>query len=149
LFDIIQTALGITLQNLKQMYVLYDDFGKLTLKNVETMKLDLVIDENVSENFSYKSSIERSANQIKIMKDDAQSGKRVPYVWPDVKSIEKWGILQYVTKLEEKENMKVKADALLKLYNRKFKSLSIKNISGNILVRAGTSVIVDMDLGDI
>lgn len=83
------------------------------------------------------------------MKDDAQSGKRVPYVWPDAKNIEKWGILQYVTKLEEKENMKVKADALLKLYNRKFKSLSIKNISGNILVRAGTSVIVDMDLGDI
>lgn len=149
LFDIIQTALGITLQNLKQMYVLYDNFGKLTLKNVETMKLDLVIDENVSENFSYKSSIERSANQIKIMKDDAQSGKRVPYVWPDAKNIEKWGILQYVTKLEEKENMKVKADALLKLYNRKFKSLSIKNISGNILVRAGTSVIVNMDLGDI
>lgn len=149
LFDIIQTALGITLQNLKQMYVLYDDFGKLTLKNIETMKLNLVVDENTSENFSYKSSIEQTANKIKIVKSDKKKGKREIYMAKDTNGINKWGILQYCDTLGEKENGQIKADTLLKLYNRKFKSLSIKNISGNTLVRAGTSVIVNMNLGDV
>jgi hypothetical protein len=43
-FDIIQTALDLTLQNKKKLYVLYDDFGKLTLKDMESLKLDLLID---------------------------------------------------------------------------------------------------------
>ena len=39
LFDIIQTALDETLKATSQMYVLYDDVGKLTLKNIGSMKL--------------------------------------------------------------------------------------------------------------
>lgn len=37
LFDIIQNALDITLVNTRQMYVLYDDFGSLTVKNIADM----------------------------------------------------------------------------------------------------------------
>lgn len=148
LFDIIQTALGITLQNTKKMYVLYDDFGKLTLKNIENMKLNLVIDEDTSENFSYKSSIDQSATQVKIVKADKKAGKRDVYIAKDSEGINKWGVLQYYDTLGEKENGQMKADALLKLYNRKFKTLSIKNVSGNIKVRAGTSIMVKMNLGD-
>ncbi len=55
LFDIIQNALDLTLQNRKKLYVLYDDFGKLTLKNVESMKLNLMIDDETAENYSYTS----------------------------------------------------------------------------------------------
>ena len=42
----------------------------------------------------------------------------------------------------------MKADALLKLYNRKFKTLIMKNVFGDTRVRAGSSVIVNLDLGD-
>ena len=44
LFDMIQNALDETLMNTKQLYVLYDYAGKLTLKNINTMKLNLLID---------------------------------------------------------------------------------------------------------
>ena len=37
LFDMIENALDLTLQNSKEMFVLYDDFGKLTLKNISSM----------------------------------------------------------------------------------------------------------------
>ena len=37
LFDMIENALDLTLQNSKEMFVLYDDFGKLTLKNLSSM----------------------------------------------------------------------------------------------------------------
>lgn len=148
LFDIILTALGITLQNTKKMYVLYDDFGKLTLKDVEKMKLNVLINSETSENFSYKSSIENSANQIKLVKSDEKSGKREIYIAKDSSNINRWGVLQHFDKIDEKENGEMKADALLKLYNRKFKTLNIKNVFGDTRVRAGSSVIVNLDLGD-
>lgn len=149
LFDIILTALGITLQNTKKMYILYDDFGKLTLKDVEKMKVDILIDNGTSEDFSYKSSIENSANQIKLVKSDEKAGKREIYIAKDSSNIKKWGVLQHFDKIDEKENGEMKADALLKLYNRKFKTLNIKNTFGDTRVRAGSSVIVNLDLGDI
>ena len=37
LFEMIKNALSLTLQNKKEMYVLYDKFGKLTLKNIRNM----------------------------------------------------------------------------------------------------------------
>lgn len=148
LFDMILTALGITLQNTKKMFVLYDDFGKLTLKDIEKMKLNICIDSSTSENFSYKSSIENSANTIKIVRGKVEEGKREVYIAKDSSNINKWGVLQYYDTLGEKENGKMKADALLKLYNRKFKSLTIKNVFGDIRVRAGSSVIVNLELGN-
>lgn len=148
LFDIILTALGITLQNTKKMYILYDDFGKLTLKDVEKMKLNVLINSETSENFSYKSSIENSANQIKLVKSDEKSGKREIYIAKDSSNINRWGVLQHFDKIDEKENGEMKADAILKLYNRKFKTLNIKNVFGDTRVRAGSSVIVNLDLGD-
>lgn len=149
LFDIILTALAITLQNTKKMYVLYDDFGKLTLKDVEKMKLNILIDDGTSENFSYKSSIENSANQIKLVRSDEKTGKREIYIAKDSSNIKRWGVLQHYDKLGEKENGEMKADALLKLYNRKFKTLNIRNVFGDTRVRAGSSVVVNLDLGDI
>ena len=149
LFDIIQTALGITLQNTKKLYVLYDDVGKLTLKDVEKMKLDITIDDTVSENYNYKTSIENSYNQVKLVEDNKTEGKRKVSVFPDASNIIKWGILQYLDKVEEKENLQMKGNALLKIYNKKGRSLTIKNVFGNIRVRAGTSIIVKLNLGDM
>ncbi|HBY2627509.1 TPA: C40 family peptidase, partial [Clostridioides difficile] len=42
-----------------------------------------------------------------------------------------------------------KCDILLKLYNKKTKSLSLKNVLGDIRVRAGCLIPVFLDLGDI
>lgn len=147
LFDIIYTALGITLQNTKQMYILYDNFGELTLKNVESMIIkDIVIDETVSENFDYTSSIDKSYNKIKLVKNNEEEGKRELWI-AQGNNMKKWGILQFYDSKEEKEDGKTKADALLKLYNRKFKTLKIKNVFGDTRVRAGASIVVKLDLG--
>lgn len=67
LFDIIQTALDETLKATSQMYVLYDDVGKLTLKNIGSMKLGLLIDEDTAGDFDYKSSItSQTYDKIKL-----------------------------------------------------------------------------------
>ena len=43
LFDIVQNALDITLSGTNNLYVLYDDAGKLTLKNIKNLKKNGVV----------------------------------------------------------------------------------------------------------
>ena len=150
LFDMILNALDETIRNRKEMYVLYDDYGELCLKNLERMKVGLVIDEETGENYDYESSIDSDTyNQIKLTYDNSETGKREIYIAKDSDNIKKWGILQYFATIDEKTNGAVKAKALLDLYNEKSRKLEIKNALGDVRVRGGSLIIVNLNLGDI
>uniref|UniRef100_UPI0031B5EA20 C40 family peptidase n=1 Tax=Clostridioides difficile TaxID=1496 RepID=UPI0031B5EA20 len=153
LFDMVLTALDDTLREKKEMYVLYDDFGRLTLKNVASMKLDTVMNNDVIEDFDYNSSIDSDTyTKIKLVRDNEGTGKRDVYIAQDSTHMRSWGILQMfdtVDKNMSEAEIKQKCDILLKLYNKKTKSLSLKNALGDIRVRAGCLVPVFLNLGDI
>lgn len=155
LFDMIENALDDTLYNTKQMFVMYDDFGKLTLKNISSMYVGspgayLVIDEESGENYEYTSSIDNNTyNKVKLAYDNEESGKREIYIAQDSAHINEWGVLQYFDTLSKGENGQAKADSLLKLYNSKTRNLKITNALGDTRVRAGSMVAVNLDLGDV
>lgn len=150
LFEMIQNTLDLTLENRKEMFVLYDDFGKLTLKSIENMYVNTLIDEETGENFNYTSSIDDNTyNKIKLIYENEESGKRDVYISQDSKNINSWGVLQYFDTLKEGENGKAKVDALLSLYNKKTRNLTINNALGDTRVRAGSMVVVQLDLGDV
>lgn len=150
LFDIIQTTLDLTMENKKELYVLYDDFGKITLRKLDNMRVNILIDEETAENISYTSSIdENTYNKIKLIFDNEETGKRDVYIAQHGENINKWGVLQYYEKLQKGENGKVKADALLSLYNKKTRKLTIKNVLGDCRVRAGSLVGIHLNLGDM
>lgn len=155
LFDIIENALDLTLQNKKEMFVLYDDAGKLTLKNISSMYVGesgayLMIDEETGGNFEYTSSIDNDTyNKVKLTYDNEDTGKREVYIAQDSSHINEWGILQHFDTLQKGENGQAKADALLKLYNSKTRNLKITNALGDIRVRAGSMVIINLVLEDI
>ncbi len=155
LFEMIANALDLTLTNTGNMYVLFDDFGKLTLKNLSSMYVGvqsayLMIDEETGENFDYTSSIdENTYNKIKLTYDNEDTGKREVYIAQDSTNINKWGILQYFDTLQKGENGRAKADALLRLYNKKTRNLKITNAIGDNRVRAGSMVIINLDLGNV
>ncbi len=155
LFEMIQNALDLTLTNTGEMFVLYDDFGKLALKHLSSMAVGsqgayLMIDEETGENFEYISSIDDNTyNKVKMTYDNEETGLREVYIAQDSGNINKWGVLQYFDTLKKGENGQAKADALLKLYNKKTRSLKLTNILGDNRVRAGSMVVVNLDLGDI
>ncbi|MDP4153684.1 MAG: hydrolase [Bacillota bacterium] len=150
LFDIIQTALDETLQNTGKLFVLYDDYGKLTLKNVEDMKLNLLINEQTGENFDYTSSIDGDTyNKIKLVYENDQTNQRQTFTVQDSANINQWGVLQYFDKIQTQSIGVAKANALLQLYDRKTRNLSISGAIGDTSVRAGSSVVVNLDLGDM
>jgi len=150
LFDMIQNALDLTLQNTGRMYVLYDDFGKLMLRSIANMRLNLLIDEETAENFDYTSSIDSDTyNRVKLIREDKETGKRDVYIVQDSDNINAWGVLQHFDTLKEGENGKAKANALLSIYNSKTRKLSIKNQLGDVRVRGGSMVVVKLNLGDV
>lgn len=150
LFDMLQNALDETLLNTGQLYCLYDDAGALTLRNINSMKLNLLIDAETGEGFDYSSSIdEQTYNRIKLAYDNEQTGRRELYVAQDGEAMNEWGVLQYFESVQTTTGAAAKADALLKLYNQKTRKLSIKNAFGDVRVRAGSAVAVSLNLGDI
>ena len=155
LFDMIENALDLTLQNTREMFVMFDEFGKITLKNIASMRVGeesayLLIDEETGENFEYSSSIDSDVyNKIKLSYDNEDTGKRDIYIAQDGTHMNEWGVLQYFDTLSKGENGQAKADALLKLYNKKSRNLKITNAIGDTRVRAGSLVVVSLALGDV
>ena len=150
LFDIIQTALDETLKATSQMYVLYDDVGKLTLKNIGDMKLGLLVDNETAGDFDYKTSIaSQTYDKVKLSYENKDTGKREIFIAQDGSSINQWGVLQYYEKIDSTANAKAMADALLSLYNTKTRTLKLKDVLGDVRVRAGTMLVIILGLGDM
>ncbi|MGE7623610.1 XkdQ/YqbQ family protein [Viridibacillus sp. NPDC096237] len=150
LFGMMQNALDLTLDNTRKMFVLYDDFGALALKNIESMKLNLMIDEETGESFDYTSSIDSNTyNKIKLIRENKKTNKREIFIAQDSKNMNNWGVLQHFETIQEGVNGKANADALLALHNRKSRNLNMNKLLGDTRVRGGSSVIVKMNLDDV
>lgn len=155
LFDIIQNALDETLMVKGKAYTLYDKAGKLRLTALSDMKVNsCLVDEETGEDFTYKTSIDNDVyNQIKLIYENKSEKKSKTtydiYITKSSKNINKWGVLQFVDKIDNPDVGKLKAKALLKLYNKKQRSITVTGVIGNKNVRAGSLVPVILDLQDI
>jgi hypothetical protein len=150
LFDIILDALDETLANTGQLYIMYDNFGSIELKNLGNMTTDVLIDKDTAEDFDYKSSIdEETYNKVVLYYVDESTNDRIPFVARDENNIEQWGLLQYFEEVKVPSIGQSKADALLQLYNKKTRTLKINKAFGNTKVRAGSLIVVQLGLGDI
>ena len=110
----------------------------------------MLIDEDTAGDFDYKSSIaSQTYDKIKLSYENKETGKREIFVAQDSSNINQWGVLQYYEKLDSTENAKAMADALLDLYNTKTRTLKLRDVLGDIRVRAGTLLVVMLGLGDI
>ena len=151
LFDMIQNALDKTLLTKNKMYVLYDKVGKLRLVNVANMKVtDCLVDGETGEDYTYKTTIDDGVyNQIKLVYENEDKGSYDLYIAKSSKSINSWGLLQYLEKIDSPDVGELKSQAYLKLYNRKVKNLTVSGVIGNKKVRAGSMVPVILKLGDV
>lgn len=141
--DIIYDSISDTLVGTGRKYALRDEFGSITLRNIESLATTLVLgDESLAYDYEYTKSIDEDFyNQIKLVSDNETTGKRDTFIVKDSSSISKYGLLQYFEVLDKNENTskaKDKANNLLKLYNREVETLSLSCI-GDTSIRAGNS----------
>lgn len=147
--DIILDVLEETLLNTGNMFVLYDDFGKLKVKNCANMISTALIVEDTAENFDYSSSIDgETYNSIVLYyKDDKEQIKLFTASNPS--NIKQWGTLRYFEEVKTPTIGQNKANALLKLYDKKTRELKVTGAFGDVSVRGGTLIPVKLNLGDI
>ena len=146
LAEIIQRAFDQTLIDTGDWFFMRDNFGTLEHLNVWEDRTNLAIgDESLLTGFSYESSIDDDTyNQVKLVKENKETKKREVYIVKDSNNINKWGILQYFDKVNEKMNeaqIKERAEMLLKHYNKPKKSLKLECI-GDFRVKAGCGVVL-------
>ena len=158
-YEMIQKAQDETLINAGKWYVVRDVFGILEHVEVTALRTNWFIgDANLLTGYEYESSIDSETyNQVKVIREvkDPNESKKIAgrevYVLSSSENISKWGLLQHFEKVDEKLNtaqLKQRANQMLKLYNRKTKTLKMRCI-GVIGIRAGSSVIVGIsDLKD-
>lgn len=153
LLDIINKALEHTLIHTKKDYILFDDFGKLSLKKIENMQSTIPVIDNTTllTGYSYDRDIGSDTfNYIKLVKEDKASQTQKAYYEKDIANMEHWGTLQYYEKV--KDNMSEaqiaeRAKLILSAKNRVKKSLKVETL-GNSQVRAGSLVFIKLpDLG--
>ena len=153
LLDALENASDLTLVNTGTLYILYDDFGKLTLKPLKDMVLNILVDEDTATGFKYTSSIDSDTyNKIMLAVDNDQTGQRETHVLNHAGNQAKWGQLQYYEKLDAgttQASLTARAKVLLDYYNKKTRNLKITGVTGDVRVRGGSLLVVKMGLGDI
>ena len=156
LFDIIYDALRITGDNSGSSFCLYDDYGKLTLKEVNKMKTDLTISPAVNlTNFKFTKDITNAYTKFIVASnynDDASTTDELYTAnqWQDDELIKKWGILQYFEVAKEgltQEQIKQKIETLSKIHAQEKQSIIID--AAGEFVRAGEIISVEIKKYDI
>lgn len=148
-FDIVLKVLEDTLLNTGNMFVLYDDFGSLKLKNVANMTTNTLIYNESAENFDYSSSIDSETYNSVILYYKEEDNTITPYSAMNGDRIKQWGTLRYFEEVKNKTIAQNKANKLLELYCKKTRELTVKGAFGDTSIRGGTLIPVKLDLGDI
>lgn len=146
MWECILQALGITHANTQNRFVLYDDFGKLTLKNVADMQLRMLINKDNLEDFRLVTSIDReTANAVKIVIDNPNTGKREVYSLRDNVNVAKWGLLKYYKEIQYGMNGSNFARMTMSMRNLVSKYFSLKGIRGEPTIRAGNGITINLE----
>lgn len=147
--DSIYDCKRLTLRMKNELYYVKDEGGAVILRNIKSSLSTLLIDpESQIFGYDYERSIDgESRNQIKLVRDNKETGVRELYIAKDSDNIKAWGgVLQHYEKLDDTVNpeaAKQKADALLTLKNRVEQTLSL-DVLGDKSVRAGNMLFVSL-----
>lgn len=148
LFDVIQDALDETMLATGQLYCMYWDFDHLTLKKHQDMITDCLIDADTAEDFDYTTSIHNNTFNSIVVKSTSGDNKTEVYTLSDNITIDRWGVLQAVVDKQQGKSLQETAEIMLRMYNRVGRTFNVNGALGDIRVRAGSSVFVDLYLGD-
>ena len=155
LIDIIYTAIDLTVINTGNLFVLYDNLGYLTLKNIDAMRLDKIISaEATLIDYEYTTDIGTSThNKIKLVRDNETTGRRDVFIEKDSSNINRWGLLQLHEKVSDsltQGQVISLARRKLNLYNRVKRTLKLNELTADPNIRAGNSILANIPyLGDI
>ena len=140
----IYDALSTVIVQTGKIFVFYDDFGKLTLKEVKNMLVQQMLgNKSLVTDYAYKRDISSETyNRIKLVRPNKETGRGEVFMHDDTETQAKWGLLQYYDTVDENLN-DAQIDELcqnyLAYYNRVVQSINISAM-GVTGLRAGNII---------
>lgn len=144
--DVFTDIMKQTFVGTNEYYIFRDEFGKVSLRNLKELELNLVIgDSSLCYDYSRSFSIDgETYNKITYLNEE---GERIGE-FDDLETQKKWGVLKKYEVLKEDiepAQLEKIGKNILALYNKEEQTLDIKCI-GDKRVRAGSSFY--LDIGD-
>lgn len=133
LSSIIDYGIKQTLINENKKCFIRDDFGVIVFSELQQEKTDLIIGEkSLLTNYTHKKSIDTDTfNEVKLVRDNEETGKRDVWIVFDSNNQKRWGKLRLLQKADKNLNeaeVAELANNLLKLKNKETKSLKLTTI---------------------
>ena len=140
----------------KPVFIAYDDKGLLTVKELNDMVTDILIDSSQIGDYEYTSSIENTFTQVLVVREAkaTENGKETKKFWRTgaayaKNETQKWGVLQKVFKPDDKKTNAIEyAKNLLDTLARKTHTLRLKDCLGYIEIRPGSGIWLNFNIGD-
>lgn len=141
---IIYKALSQVIIQTGKIFVFYDDFGKLTLKEVKDMMVtSLIGNRSLMTDYTYTRDMASDTyNRVKLVRPNKETGKADTYVYEDTDTQKKWGLLQYYESVDENLNaaqIEEMCKKYLAYYNRLVQTVDIDAL-GITGLRAGNII---------
>ena len=138
----------------KPVFLAYDDNGLLTVKELNDMVTDILIDSTQIGDYEYTSSIENTFTQVLVVREANadKSGVKQYFRTGSASAkneIAKWGLLQKVFKPDDKKTNAIEyAKDWLDTLARKTHTLRLKDCLGHIEIRPGSGIWLSFNTGD-
>lgn len=147
--DMIDYALGLTQYNTGTTYSVFDDFGKISLREAgSTLSTEVIGNRSLLTDYTFKSDIDSDTyNQIKLVRPNKDTGQGDTYIFNDSDTIKKWGLLQKYEKVDENLNeaqINEQGTIMMAYYDRVLKNLTVDSI-GILGLRAGEMITIRID----
>jgi hypothetical protein len=148
LLDMIVRALDFTLAKTGNMFYVKDIAGQITLRSIASSIVNVAVAEGENLiDYAHERSIDTDTfNQIKLARDNKETGQREIYMTRDSSTIRKWGLLQHYELLDENMNeaqAAEQADLLLRVKNRPTRKF-LADVIGDKNIRAGHLIYVNV-----
>lgn len=159
LADIVDFSLGYTtlFGSGHPVFECYDDAGKIKISNCNSpdMTLDIILDGDTVGDYDYTTSIDKNTyDMVKIVREAPADNNRSTMVKTgevqDKEHIQQWGRLQYLIKADSNNMTPIEqAKRYLSLHDAKTREIHLRGCIGDVRVRGGSKVYVNLNFGDI
>ena len=131
LYNIIERGMNLASLYDKKRYFVKDNFGTIVWSELGAEKTNIQLGDNTSvTSYRYEKTIDSDVyNQIKLYRNNKKTGKRDIWIVKDSNNIKKWGLLQFLKKVDENDNsskVAQQAKNYLKKYNYEKETLKIE-----------------------
>lgn len=142
--DIIDYGLAVTQRNTGKVFSVFDDFGKLSLRESGSLLSTAVIGNgSLLTGYKYKSDIDSDTyDQVKLVRPNKETGRGDVYMFGDGQSIKRWGLLRKYEKVDENLNeaqINEQGNVMMAYYDRVLRELSVECV-GVVGLRAGAMI---------